>query len=365
VNATLEKLYGGLHVVWTIAAKDIVDAIRNKVVLALILGLSLMLLAPKVLGLALDPPATRVVVYDAGRSSLVDALQESPQFAVRRARTVDELEQAVGNAASGPGREMGLVLPAGFDLSSASGEQLPIDGYVAWANRIRSQRIQSDMEGQLAALWGRPVRVRIDGNVAYPSGTGRGLGMMVNAAVIVTAMMGITIVPNLLFEEKQTRTMDALLVSPATIGQVVAGKALAGLFYVLVTAGVVLLIHWSGVVHWELAILFALAIGMFSTAVGLVLGSFFSAQQEVTGWTSLIVVALAGAVFVDLVGLQVPAFVRAFLPWVPSVSLAAVLRMSFLERAAWPQVWGNLGSTVALSLPLYALVIWRVRRSDR
>jgi hypothetical protein len=126
-----------------------------------------------------------------------------------------------------------------------------------------------------------------------------------------------------------------------------------------------LLIHWSGVVHRELAILFALAIGMFSTAVGLVLGSFFSAQQEVTGWTSLIVVALAGAVFVDLVGLQVPAFVRAFLPWVPSVSLAAVLRMSFLERAAWPQVWGNLGSTVALSLPLYALVIWRVRRSDR
>ena len=59
-------------------------------------------------------------------------------------------------------------------------------------------------------------------------------------------MMGIFLVPSLLFEEKETKTMQALLVSPASIGQVVVGKALAGAFYILVTAVMMFAISWAG-----------------------------------------------------------------------------------------------------------------------
>jgi ABC-2 type transport system permease protein len=64
-------------------------------------------------------------------------------------------------------------------------------------------------------------------------------------AVTIMLTMGILLVPTLMLEEKQTRTMDALLVSPASISQVVIGKAIAGFFYILVTAAIVYLIYWT------------------------------------------------------------------------------------------------------------------------
>ena len=178
-------------------------------------------------------------------------------------------------------------------------------------------------------------------------------------------MMGVQLVPTLIFEEKQTKTMDALLVSPASISQVVVGKALAGLFYVLVSAGVMFAINWAGVVHWEVALLFVLGIGVFSVGVGLVLGSFFERQQDVASLTVLLLVVFIGALFVDMLGLDMPAVVQAMLAWVPSVALAEILRFVFLESTPWVQVWTNLGSVLGISLLLYGGVVWKVRRSDR
>ncbi|MFX1355600.1 MAG: hypothetical protein ACFFGP_16720, partial [Promethearchaeota archaeon] len=72
-----------------------------------------------------------------------------------------------------------------------------------------------------------------------------------------------------------------------------------------------------------------------------------------------------GAMFVDMVGLQLPAFIQALIPWVPSVALAEVFRFSFSESAPWAQVWSNLGIVLGASLLVYAVVVWKVSRSDR
>jgi len=178
-------------------------------------------------------------------------------------------------------------------------------------------------------------------------------------------MMGIQLVPTLLFEEKQTKTMEALVVSPASISQVVVGKALAGLFYVLVAASVVFAINWAGVVHWDVVLLFVLGIGVFSVGVGLVLGSFFERQQDMVGLTMLLIVVFIGALFANMLGMDIPMVVQAMLPWVPSVALAEIIRFVFLEAVPWGQVLANLGNVLAISTLLYAVVVWKVRRSDR
>ena len=159
--------------------------------------------------------------------------------------------------------------------------------------------------------------------------------------------------------------MEALLVSPTSISQVVVGKALAGLFYVMVAAVVVFAINWSGVVHWEMALLFMLGIGVFTVAVGLVLGSFFERQQDVVGLTMLLIVIFIGTLFVDMLGLDIPMAVQAILPWVPSVALAEILRFVFLENIPWEAALVKLGRVLAISALLYAVVVLKVRRSDR
>jgi ABC-2 type transport system permease protein len=269
----VSRLVDGLHIVWAIALKDILDALRNKVVISLILALGIMLLMPKTLALILESPHTTVPVYDLGDSRLTAALEDSAEFELRRADSIQELEGWLGNTLD---PQMGLVIPADFDQVLESGGRPEMDGYVSWANRAKASGLASNLERQFAELLGQPVRVNVWGHIVYPPPDAALMpGMATIIAVTLVLVMGLQLVPVLLFEEKQTRTLDALLVSPASIAQVVVGKALAGAFYVLVAAGVVFAVNRAEVVHWEVALLFVLGIGSFCRRGGLGVGKFF------------------------------------------------------------------------------------------
>jgi ABC-2 type transport system permease protein len=325
-----------------------------------------MLLMPKLLGLMLVPPETPVLVYDIGESRLTAELENSDQYQVQRARSITEVKQVIGGAGFGLGVEFGLAMPEDLDQVLEAGGQPELDGYVAWTNRMKASQMKTDFEELFEAMVGQPVRINIEGNIVFPpSDSGLWLLMVTITPVIVILLMGIQLVPTLLFEEKQTKTMEALLVSPASISQVVVGKALAGLFYVMVAASVVFAINWAGVVHWEVVLLFVLGIGVFSVGVGLVLGSFFERQQDVVGLTMLLIVVFIGALFANMLNMDIPMVVQTILPWVPSVALSEIIRFVFLENIPWEQALVKLGSVLAISAPLYAVVIWKVRRSDR
>ena len=66
-----------------------------------------------------------------------------------------------------------------------------------------------------------------------------------------------------------------------------------------------------------------------------------------------------------MLDLDIPAAVQALLPWVPSVALAEIIRFVFLETVPWGEALAHLGRVIGISLLLYAVVVWRVRRSDR
>ena len=91
MNTTREKVMNSINIIWTITSKDIVDALRNKLIMSLIIGLSVMLMMPKVMGLAIDPPYTSLLVYDPGKSLLVAELEDSPEFEVIRAKSISSL----------------------------------------------------------------------------------------------------------------------------------------------------------------------------------------------------------------------------------------------------------------------------------
>jgi ABC-type Na+ efflux pump permease subunit len=191
------------------------------------------------------------------------------------------------------------------------------------------------------------------------------LGLLGLASVSVITMMGLFLVPHLFFDEKRTKTLDALLVAPASIGQVVVGKTLAGMFYILVAAIIVFLGSWPAIVHWEIAALFAVASGLVSSALGLLIGTFFERDQDALGLVMVIMVLLYGAVIVDMVGLELPGFLRPIIPWIPSAGLTRMLWFCYAETVDWGLVGRYLGMIVAVSAPLLGLVAWKIRRLDR
>ncbi len=366
MRSTIDKILDGLHIVWAIARKDIWDALYNKLAVALLFTAGLMVFLPKLLPLIIDPPYTSVVVYDANESKLLQALEESDSFNVQQVRSIEEVDEFIGDSGFGLGPEVGLVVPSDFDQVLEAGEELKLEGYINWANRNKASKLQSGMEGQISELMGEQVAIELGDRYVYPDLTSSlTLGIMTTSSLSVVIIMGILLVPNLIFDEKRTKTIDALLVSPAKISQVVLGKVLAGWFYMLLIAAVVFLVNWTSVVHWDVAILFTFLSGLLSIAIGLILGTFFESQQEVTGWTSAIILILLGAVLVGMMDLDIPSWLQSIIPWVPSVTLSDLFRASFSGSAMIPDFWVKLSSVLGVSLLLYGVVIWKLRRSDR
>jgi ABC-2 type transport system permease protein len=366
MKVIISRIVQGMDVVWAIARKDILDALRNKLVLSLLLTAGFMALFPRMLPLIIDPPYTSIVVYDAGTSSLLLEMEDSDRFRVEQTNSIEELKDIIANLTFGMGAELGLVVPTDFDEVLETGEEPELEGFVSWANRHKATVLGSEAERQISDLLGEPVRVHVEGNIVPPPlERNLGLTLITITSISVIFFMGILLVPNLVFEEKQSGTLQALLVSPANISQVFLGKVLAGWFYMLVTAGVVFVAYWTAVVHWELAFLFTLCSGLFSIAVGLVMGSFFESQQEVTGWISAIILLLVGAMLVSILGLQMPEVIRGILPWVPSVILNDIFCTSLSSSASIPQMWTKLGVLLTISLALNGIAIWKVSRSDR
>jgi ABC-type Na+ efflux pump permease subunit len=144
--------------------------------------------------------------------------------------------------------------------------------------------------------------------------------------VVAVVVVGMSFVPYLIAEERETRTLQVLLVSPASIGQVVAGKALAGAAYCLTGGGVVIALNYLYVVHWEVVLASILCGTALAVALGLLLGILFGLPQHTSAVSALLVRVLIAATFlVDMASLPAP------LRWVPTVAMAHALRLSFAE----------------------------------
>jgi ABC-2 type transport system permease protein len=353
-------------IIFSIAAKDIQDAVKNRFVISQIIAVTLILVSIKGLSLIIEPPAMQLVIYDPAGSTFSELIDESEDFSAQQVASLDELQAAISSMGFGLGAQLGLEIPPGVEIQLENAQPIEVQGYVSWANRNQAEPIRLGAEEALQELTGKPVHVSLEGNIITPAGeVGLLVGIVTIFAVTIILTIGITLVPTLMIEEKQNRTLDALLLSPASIWQVVAGKAIAGAFYVLVTTLIVYLVYWSGVYSWGVTMLFVFGAVLFAVSVGLLLGIIFNRQQEMTGWLSLIMVLITGTIFIELINLDLPSLLEQILPWLPPVALAQIFWASFSSQVDFQQVLASFAAVVFFSAALFGIIIWRIRQIDR
>ncbi len=357
-----------MRIIWAIAAKDIVDAIKNKMIISVVLGMAVMMLSAQVFPFLLKLSATpRAVVFDAGKppdgiSPLISAMAEDGHY---RLTEVDSMQALEGLLADLNAEVMGLVIPPSFTQTLESEAQGELEGYVVWARRSAAGELAREMESYLATLLSKPVHVETEGNLVYPPLEGAGSqGMTAALLGLILVTTGSFLVPYLIFEEKQAHTMDALLVSPAAATDITIGKALAGIVYCLTAMAVVLAFNYSNVVNWAITALAILVGTLFAVGVGLLLGSMFETAQQVGAWSMIPVVVLMAPVMLATLG-NLPAFLESLLPWLPTVGVANLFLVSLSGDATLGAALPDLAIVVGWTLPLFAAVTWLVRRSDR
>jgi ABC-2 type transport system permease protein len=349
------------RVVSAFAQKDIVDAIRNRYLLGALLTPVFVAILLRVLLPGISNLNFTVVVHDPGNSRVVSELRAMPQLKVIAAASAEgvanELEKskAVG----------GLVVPAGFDADIAAGKQPELLVYVNnKQNDIEQAMFRQLVERQFLALvkerlpahlnW---IDVNKEARVETPA---LNLNQMLLPMLLLLtfAMAGALVVPLLLVEEKEKRTLDFLLTSPASLTEIIAGKALTGVVYSVLFAGILLAVNYKLVGNWPLTLLTILVGVLFIVAVGLFMGAVFENTMQVNTWAGLALFVLLAPSFPSL---RLPSMLERALHFVPTYYFVEALKLA-LAGTSSRGFWGQLAVVLASTVVAFAAAIWALRR---
>ncbi|MCB2213773.1 ABC transporter permease [bacterium] len=350
------------RIILAIAGKDIVQAIRDKVTLGIMIGVLLLIVPSQLLPLILqNQNIPRAVVLAPNAHELAGELDALPDVRAYAVRTRDELDEAVLN---GRGKVIGLAFPDGFAFDGSAGQSWTIEAYLPhWTGQEEINTLILTFTEKINALAADAVRIDAV-EAVYPDFASRGfltmfILQMVNALLTVTLVL----VPQLIMSEKETHTLDAMLVSPATPGDLVIGKGLTGLFYALVAAVIVLLFNTAIIVHWGLLALTILSGAAFAVLLGLLVGLLFDNFQQTTLFQVVILALSIAPAFINLVlTVDLPAMIDNILTWLPGGRLAALLQMSLMKTVNWPSAGFGLGAIWLVNLILLGLILFRLRR---
>ncbi len=359
------SLTSHLRLVGALAAKDIVDALKTKTTLTTLVISLLMVLFYRYFPLLVsDSQTLNVLLYAQAETAVTEALDRSPALAVYTFPSRERLMSAFVGAEE---VELAVMLPETAVASPADGGPITVDGYLMyWVSPAQRAAVKTLVEAELSAQLGQPVTLNLTGHdVYFNADTFFFVFGATIALLFITVMIGISVVPHLMVEEKQTKTLDALLVSPASTWHLVAGKAIAGLFYGLLGSAVVLLVFRYLIVQWPLAILTAVLATLLMVALGLLLGSIVQAraQLQLVAWF-VVIPLLIPVILVALEGL-VPTGAIAVMNWFPTVLVAQMFRLALTPNASFAHYGAALAVTLAATLLLLALVVWALRRQDR
>jgi ABC-2 type transport system permease protein len=352
-----------LSVISAITRKDVVDAIRHRYLLtALVTPLFVALMFRVMLPGDDNRKALTVVVHAAASSGLVAELRNTPQVTIVDAASADatasevQKRKAVG----------GLVVPANFDTDLAAGKQPELTVYLNNQKNLFDQaafrRLVNQMVRSLAKqpepanlVW---VDVDKKANDPFRDATSMEQMFLPMLLILTFGMTGAFVVPLLIVEEKEKRTLDFLLSSPASLNDIIAGKAFTGVVYTLLIAGVLMGINRQHVRNWPLTVL-TLVLGLlFVVGVGLVVGSLLKNTMQVNTWASFVLIVLLAPSFPSI---GITAWFDKAMRVIPTYYLSESLRLS-MAGTVTSQLWINLAVLLGCTFIVFAGAWWALHR---
>jgi ABC-2 type transport system permease protein len=216
---------------------------------------------------------SKLGIYDESQSELAAILSSSKSISVKIYESEADLKAAAASGAI----DMGMVLPADFKSALASGT-IKLKAYV-WRESLARSRavIPVVVEDAIRQLSGARVPVTIEtvalGDASSLPWSDRLLPLTVLVAVFFGGMM---LPAASLIHEKQRRTLEALNVTPATIGDIFTAKGAVGV-----------------------------ALATIMSVLTLVISSSFGGSPP-----GLVLVLVLGAVLAAEIGLLAGAFIR-------------------------------------------------------
>jgi ABC-2 type transport system permease protein len=229
--------------------------------------------------------------------------------------------------------------------------------------------LSASLEAGLRALAGQPPIATVAVEVVQAGATEAGvlgdLGprryFVLATVVMMLGMIAVLVVPIVLTEEAEKKTLDALLLV-ASYGEVILGKALVGVAYS--AAAVVLMLALTRLRPADLPT-FVAGAGALAVALiglGLLLGGVFRTAGQVYTWSSVLLLPIIGPAFV--VGLPLPSALDLALRALPTSQGMRIMTNGLAGKSLFNDEWISYAVLLAWVAITYGALAWRLARRE-
>jgi ABC-2 type transport system permease protein len=337
-------------------AKDLRLGPRSPIFLwAFFMPLVLTFLLQVVLLTLFDPKA-RLGIADLGESEVTAAVEKMDGIELTHAASAAELRKLVENNDV----DAGLVLEKGFDAAVRTGARPNLEFYVSGesvaSNRIvlavTTMDLLRSIEGGVAPV---DVVLEAPGGLDVPPISER----LVPSLLLYVLIVGGMFVPAFtLVSERERRTLDALLVTPVKMSEILLSKAVLGFIMVMVMSYLTLAINWA-LAGEPLGLLVTLAVSsVICVELGLIYGTVaVNAKSLYTMVKSLNVFLVGPAVFYIF-----PSWPQWIAKLFPSYWFIDPFYQIALRGASLADVWTDLAIAIAIGAVLVVPIVFLGRR---
>jgi len=250
-------------------------------------------------------------IIDHGNSQIVESLKNMVSINLKEYLSERELKDAVETGA----RDVGIVLQENFDSLIKKGELTKLTVYVWGESLLKNRAIVSsallyqirDFSGEKAPVDITPVSLGDEKNIPWED---RLLPLIILMAIVIS---GFVIPSTSLVDEKQKRTIGAVMTTPATQSDIFISKGLMGIMVSIVMGILILVLNHAFNAQLGLIILILFFGAIMASCFGLIVGAFMKDTASLFSTIKGLGIILYGPGIVSIFP-QIPEWVGKLFP---------------------------------------------------
>jgi ABC-type transport system involved in cytochrome c biogenesis permease component len=350
-----------LRIIWAIAWKDILEGWKNKVILTSVITALFLVVFYYYLPELTEDELPLVVIYDPNDHIEIKEMENITPIYHRVEKEEGDFLHILRDMET---PVIGIKVE-GDPHQSNSSSPLILEGYYPyWMNASQVEELKTSAEDVLENIWDTSIEIKFGENIVYPvmDNYAYGKSFITTAGLLIQlAVMGLSMAPQLIVEEKDSQTLQAIVVSPATLGHFVLGKTLAVLFYSILTTIISLFFVGPLVIHWGLTIA-ALLIGMLTIiAPGILLGVLLDSKQQIQIWVWVMFIPIILPIFFSIVRV-LPDSILKIIDWWPTVALARLLRAGFTLNPPINTYGTEIIYLISITIIFCGITYWAIQK---
>ena len=363
-------------VIMAIVRKDMLDVIRNRHTLFALLTPLFLALLYWVMSLALSGDTTTLVVYNPGNSALIrpDNLPGNTQWQIITAPSADTVRTMVDTNAQNAA--VGVVLPPDTDALLRQGGHPAVQVYFHGAKYtdFSRQLFIAQLLNTGQQVGGRQPLLQLTPVVLHATpeeqAGDKGLSRLQASFGMVGLLVGLVstgllLVPTLLVEEKERKTLRLILSAPASYADVVLGKLLVGLIYTILLGAIMLLISRIPLNALPQVVYFGLLGAILFLLCGVLIGIVSKTGVEVNTYGTLIFLLALVPIIFGLPGLELAqGWLGALIRLIPNFYLVDGMARALQDTTTPDSFLLNTAVTVVVIVAIFLLATWALRRQQ-